>query len=130
APWKGGFYERLIGLVNCSMRKMIGRQILQYDFFNTLLIETEAVINSCPLTHVSEELDFKVLRPTDFLLHGAKNGFPSLEEDYEHLEYDPDNREKLIDIWRKNMRNIDKFWKIWSEEYLFRLREKQTIFHR
>ncbi|VDM44661.1 unnamed protein product [Toxocara canis] len=130
APWKGGFYERLIGLVKCSMRKMIGRQILQYNDFNTLLIETEAVINSRPLTYASEELDFNVLRPIDFLLHGAKNGFPSLEEDYEDPEYDPDNREKLIDIWRKNMRNIDKFWKIWSEEYLLSLREKQTIFHR
>ncbi|KHN85730.1 hypothetical protein Tcan_00522, partial [Toxocara canis] len=74
--------------------------------------------------------DLNVLRPIDFLLHGAKNGFPSLEEDYEDPEYDPDNREKLIDIWRKNMRNIDKFWKIWSEEYLLSLREKQTIFHR
>lgn len=102
APWKGGFYERLIGLVKYSMRKTIARQILQYDDFNTL-IETEAVINSRPLTYVNEEVEFKVLRPVDFLLHNAKNGFPSLKEDYEDPEYDPDNRERLIDIWRKKI---------------------------
>ena len=68
APWQGGFYERLIGMVKQSLRRGMGRKVLYWDKLTTLLVEVEAIINSRPLTYVGE--DFKsgfVLTPTHFL---------------------------------------------------------------
>ena len=43
----GGFYERLVGLVKRSMRKTIGRSLLDYNqLFHYMLAEIQAVINS------------------------------------------------------------------------------------
>ena len=37
APWQGGFYERLVGLVKSSFRKGLGRQLLNMDNFITFV---------------------------------------------------------------------------------------------
>ena len=52
APWQGGFYERLVGLVKGCMRKSIGRKYLSLEQLTTLLTEIEAALNSRPLTYV------------------------------------------------------------------------------
>ena len=46
APWQGGFYERLVGLVKQSLRKGIGLKRLTLDQFIVILAEVEAVINT------------------------------------------------------------------------------------
>ena len=51
APWMGGFYERLIGLVKRSLRKAIGKLCLTGNQLLTVLKETEAIINSRPQRH-------------------------------------------------------------------------------
>ena len=45
APWWGGFWERMVQTVKCSLRKVVGRAILRFDELNTLLIEIESIIN-------------------------------------------------------------------------------------
>ena len=50
APWQGGFYEILVGLVKRCMRKSIGRKHISLEQLATLLTEIEAVLNSRPLT--------------------------------------------------------------------------------
>jgi len=52
APWQGGYYERLVGMVKRSLRKVAGRKHFTLEQFSTLLIEIEAVLNSRPLTYV------------------------------------------------------------------------------
>lgn len=39
APWMGGFYERLIGEVKRSLRKTVGRKLLTYTQFLTVIKE-------------------------------------------------------------------------------------------
>ena len=46
APWMGGFYERLVGLVKRTLRKAIGRSSLTNEQLLTVLKESEAVVNS------------------------------------------------------------------------------------
>ena len=55
APWQGGFYKRLVGLVKRSLRKGIGLKRLTLDQFVVMLVEIEAVINTRPLTYIYEE---------------------------------------------------------------------------
>ena len=57
APWMGGFYERLIGLVKTSLRKTIERRLLTTVQLQTLLKEIEAVLNSRPLVYVGDDFN-------------------------------------------------------------------------
>lgn len=52
APWMGGFYERRVSLVKRVFRKTIGRKLLTLFQLQTLLKETESVINTRPLVYV------------------------------------------------------------------------------
>ena len=69
SPWKGGLYERLIGLVKIMLKQAIGRCQPKLEDFMTLLCETESIINSRPLSKISEDPNdpFQILRPIDFL---------------------------------------------------------------
>ena len=49
APWQGGFYEGLVGMVK---RMGMGRRLLYWDKLITLLSEVEAIINTRPLTYM------------------------------------------------------------------------------
>lgn len=39
APWIGGYYERLVGIVKLTLRKSLGRQLLTLIQMQTLLRE-------------------------------------------------------------------------------------------
>ena len=68
APWWGGFYERLIGLVKRCLKKTIGKAYLNMIELNTILIEVEAVLNSRPLTYPYVDInDASPLTPSHFL---------------------------------------------------------------
>jgi len=69
ASWFGGSYERIIGLVNYCLTRAFGRTMPKVDEFQSLLARAEWVINSRPLTYVSNtENDFVVARPVDLLI--------------------------------------------------------------
>jgi hypothetical protein len=55
SPWWGGFYERLVRTVKTTLKKILGKSILNFEQLQTVLCEVESVINSRPLTYVSEE---------------------------------------------------------------------------
>ena len=55
APNWGGFYERLIGLAKMCLKKSVGMAKLTFEELVTVLTEIENVLNSRPLTYLSEE---------------------------------------------------------------------------
>ena len=55
APWWGGLWERLIKLIKRCLKKIVGRSTLTLEELNTVLIETEAVINARPITYVYDD---------------------------------------------------------------------------
>jgi hypothetical protein len=131
APWQGGFYERLVGVVKNSLRMSIRRKLLSWTDFVTLLTETEAIVNSRPITHVGDDVDsrFRVLRPCDFLLN---NGVPTSDLP-ENREVNPtsfgDTGKLLVALWKHRCRTLERLWGYWYEEYLLSLRERSKPFH-
>ncbi|VDO87474.1 unnamed protein product [Heligmosomoides polygyrus] len=81
SPWKGGFYERLVGLVKSSLKKTIHRRTLDLWNFQTLITEIEATLNTRPITPVltnATEEGF-VLRPIDLISPYFRLGHLSVE---------------------------------------------------
>ncbi|XP_042913725.1 uncharacterized protein, partial [Parasteatoda tepidariorum] len=67
APWWGGFWERLIGILKDLFRKNLGRSSLTHVELSTLVYECESTTNNRPMTYVSEEPDLRALTPSSFL---------------------------------------------------------------
>ena len=55
APWWGGVFERMVRMMKRCLKKMIGRAKLTYDELVTAVIEVESVINSRPLSYVTQD---------------------------------------------------------------------------
>ena len=54
SPWRGGWWERFCRAVKEPLRKVMGKAPLTFTELNTLLVKIEGVINSRPLTAVSD----------------------------------------------------------------------------
>ena len=82
APWWGGFFERLIGIIKRALSKAVGRSLLTYPELEDILIDIENCMNNRPLLYQREELEQLVLTPNT-LLRGKTT--PVLEEDPETI---------------------------------------------
>ena len=56
--WGGGIWERLIQSVKKCLRTVIGRETFEFEQLQTLLAETESVINARPLLINSRPLTY------------------------------------------------------------------------
>jgi len=126
APWMGGAYERLVGLVKRNLRKSVGKTCLTNEQMLTYINEVEAVVNSRPLVYIGEDINSSItLTPAHFLTLNPKTGTPENEisEDQDYDPYDSSAKSLLI-IWKKGQKLLNKFWKLWTEDYLLSLRER------
>jgi hypothetical protein len=128
APWMGGFYERMVGLVKRSLRKSIGKTCLTWYQLSTIICEIQAVINSRPLLYVGDDINSEnILTPACFLTMNPKIGIPDLKNDSNE---DPtsitnlSSAEKIMQTWKKGHNRLNQFWKLWRKEYLLSLRER------
>ncbi|XP_071044416.1 uncharacterized protein [Parasteatoda tepidariorum] len=81
APWWGGFWERLVGLMKQILRKVLGRTSLSYEEMATVLCECECLLNSRPLTHVSDDAnDLNPITPAMFLQENKSNDVTDLDQ--------------------------------------------------
>ena len=126
APWQGGFYERLVGLVKLSLKKSLGKSCLSSKELETVIVEVEAVLNSRPLVYVGCEIDSGVaLTPAHFLAMKPQTGAPILQK-----EEDPEfflkisSSESLTNKWKFAQQYLNRFWNIWRNEYVLSLRER------
>ena len=123
-PRQGGFFECMVKSAKWCLNKSIGRRSLSYDELLTLVTEVEAVLNSRPLSYISED-DQKEALTSSHLVTGHRvlslPGLATTDEDEE--EFTP-TQDKLT-ARMKHLRELKaKFWRRWKVEYLQELREQ------
>ena len=125
APWWGGFYERLIGLVKRRLKKVVTNTSLNAIELQTILTEIEATLNSRPLTYPYTDInDGPPLTPSHFLCGHRLLTLPDTEEDANYIP-----QESTKDLSRRakyHQRIMQAFWKQWQREHFTGLREQHS----
>ena len=131
AAWCGGFYERLIGMVKRSLKKSIGRCLLDIEELTTVITEVEAVINSRPVTYVYNELEEgSPLTPAHLLCGKRLISIPDVPKrnEVDDPDFVPNATKKELSRRLKiRNRNMKTFWSCWRKEYLVNLREHDQV---
>ena len=122
APWWGGQFERMVGLVKVAMRKTIGNAYLTFDELKEVLLDVEIALNGRPLSYVEEDAQLPVLTPNS-MLYTQPNILPEREP---YHEEDQQLRQRA-----KYLRKCkDAMWNRWTREYLRGLRERHALKHK
>ena len=120
SPWMGGFYERLIKVVKSAIRKTLSNAKLNYDELSTVVVEVESMVNSRPLTYLSDE-NMEVLTPYH-LLHGRNI---SVRGQHVVRQYCSNEKSgKIENRARYVMSLINRYWQRFYKEYTTELRER------
>ncbi|XP_029055179.2 uncharacterized protein LOC114882455 [Osmia bicornis bicornis] len=117
APHFGGLWESAVKSAKHHMYRVIGNAHLTFEEMQTLLCEIEAILNSRPLTPLSEDPnDFSYLTPGHFLVGEALNSFPQPDLG--------DVQENRLSRWQRIEQLRQHFWQRWTRKYLTNLQER------
>ena len=121
APWWGGQFERMVGLIKQSLYKSIGNGFLWLEELREIILDVEVTLNNRPLSYVEDDIELPILTPNS-LLYGRANVVPELEP---HRVVSLDLRKRA-----KHLRRCkDTVWRRWRNEYLRGLRERHNQQH-
>ena len=110
APWWGGQFERMIGLVKQAVYKTIGKGNLKWNELEEIISDIETTINSRPLCYVEDDIELPLLTP-NVMLFGQPNVIP--QQDPSAIQ-DRELRKRA-----KYLRKCkDALWSRWSSEYV------------
>ena len=87
APWWGGQFEQMVGLVKQCLYKITGRANLSQKEFGEIVLDIEVTLNNRPLMYVEEDIQRPVLTPST-LLYGQPPLLPEedLDEDVPEMK--------------------------------------------
>ncbi|XP_037299039.1 uncharacterized protein LOC119190712 [Manduca sexta] len=127
APWFGGFYERLIGLVKHCMKRTFQKHLLKDTQLMTVMKEIEAILNTRPLMTVDTKMEH-VLTPADFLTAGR---CITLVDSQEKLLLEGvTTKVDLVKSWRKVRIVLEELKERFENQYLPSLREQYWNSHK
>ncbi|XP_041984959.1 uncharacterized protein LOC121737359 [Aricia agestis] len=118
APEMGGAWERMIRTVKSSLKIILKERAPHTETLLTVLAEVESLVNSRPLTYVSNDPQYpEALTPNHFLI-GSSSSLPQFGK-YDNSDLNLKKR------WRVAQRLTDMFWARWIKEYLPTLLPRQ-----
>lgn len=128
APYRGGFYERLIGTVKYHLKREVRRRLLSFEELWTLLCEVERIVNERPLVYISESEVTQPLRPIDLLQPGISQEVdvipPKIDLEDPEFFSRMTNKETVIGNYKKALYGANRFWEEWRGSYLTSLKER------
>lgn len=111
APHQGGLWEATVKSMKYHLKRIIDERALTYEEYATVLARIEAVLNSRPLTALTDEpTDCNALTPAHFLIGEAIRlplGAP--------VKTLPDNR---LQAWERLHKIHQLFCEAWQKDYL------------
>ena len=116
APWWGGQFERMIGLVKGALSKTIGNGFLAWKELEEVLLDVEITLNNRPLGYVEDDIQLPVLTH-NCMLYLNSNTLPEFPP---HEIEDRDLRRRAKHLLKCKA----AVWKRWSQEYLRSLKER------
>ncbi|KRY20341.1 hypothetical protein T12_7788 [Trichinella patagoniensis] len=126
APWMGGYWERLVRSIKESLRKILGRALLDEEELKTTLCEVEASLNARPLTFVGDEHhDRHPLSPFQLLTGRAYVDFPAVEAYEPEWQRGGRGSPQWSHRWRYRQQLLAKWLRSWRREYLLNLMQRQ-----
>ena len=109
APWWGGQFERMVGLVKKALYKTVGKSKLEWHKLVETLTDIETTLNNRPLTYTEEDISFPVLTPNSLVL--GQQLIISNEDPEDIEDKDLRKRQKYIQKCK------EAAWKRWGSEY-------------
>lgn len=117
SPHMGGIFEAAVRSAKHCLKRVACNIHFTYEEFHTLLCRVEAILNSRPLTPLSNDLeDLDVLTPGHFIIGSAMCALPQ-RTDYANVKNPVERYELLQKI-------ISDFWCKWSKDYLNTLQQR------
>ncbi|XP_024875128.1 uncharacterized protein LOC112456671 [Temnothorax curvispinosus] len=117
APHFGGIWEAAVKSAKNHLKRVVGDAALTFEEMYTVLAQIEAVMNSRPLTPISNDPnDLSYLTPGHFLVGDSLTSTP--QQDVSRV---PINR---LSRWQRINQIYQHFWKRWSCEYLQQLQQR------
>ena len=68
APWWGGHFERLIGVIKRALYKSLKKTSLRSSELEEVLLDIEIDMDSRPLTYIEEDIQRPILTPNSMIL--------------------------------------------------------------
>lgn len=117
APNFGGLWERLVKSVKFHFKRIVGGALLTHEEAFTIITQIEGIINSRPLTPLSNDpMDYNVLTPAHFLIGESFTDVPA--PDIRHV------RSNRLDRWQRIEQLKQHFWNRFSKEVMSQLQER------
>lgn len=114
SPNFGGLWEAGVKSCKHHLKRILGQTPLTFEDFYTLLTQIESILNSRPLTPITNDIDdLTVLTPAHFLIGRSFSGIP--DPDYSPI---PISR---LDRYQHLQQMAGHFWNRWSKEYISEL---------
>lgn len=115
APHMGGLWEAAVKSFKTHFKKICGAHKLTFEEFSTLLARIEGILNSRPISAISEDpADMTALTPGHFLRGSPLMAFPEL----------PSQKLSIINRWSKVKALHQNFIVRWKEDYLKSLQKR------
>ncbi|XP_058828570.1 uncharacterized protein LOC131688381 [Topomyia yanbarensis] len=110
-PNFGGLWEAAVKSFKTALKKTVGPRTLQFDEFQTVITQVEAVLNSRPITPISNDPnDFEALTPGHFLVQRPLTAIAE-----PNLDSVPTNR---LSSWQRAQHYVQMLWEKWTTLYL------------
>ncbi|GFX84848.1 uncharacterized protein TNCV_4996801 [Trichonephila clavipes] len=117
APNFGGLWEAGVKSFKFYLKRAVGNLKMTLEEFLTIITQIEGILNSRPITPLSEDIDdLEVLTPGHFLI-----GRPITSISEPNLL---DKTENTLSRWQKLTKIVQHIWTKWSRDYLNNLQQR------